>query len=59
LNPLHFLGEVKYYVLRNTTQNIIMTGFALKRRKVLKETWVSFTGFPLLGFLYLDPRRRF
>jgi len=24
LNPLHFLGEVKYYVLRNTTQNIII-----------------------------------
>jgi len=37
LNPLHFLGEVKYYVLRNTTQNIIMTGFALKRRKVLNR----------------------
>ncbi len=32
-------------VLRNITQNIIMT--FPKKRKVLKETWVSFTGFPL------------
>ena len=26
----------------------------VRLRKVLKETWVSFTGFPLLGFLYLE-----
>jgi hypothetical protein len=44
--------DKKEYVLRNITQNIIMT--FPKKRKVLKETWVSFTGFPLLGFLYLQ-----
>jgi len=33
----HFLYKIKDNVLRNITQNIIMTGFALKRRKVLKE----------------------
>jgi len=31
-------GKGEDNVLRNITQNIIMTGFALKRRKVLKET---------------------
>jgi len=43
-------GKGEDNVLRNITQNIIMT--FPKKRKVLKETWVSFTGFPLLGFLY-------
>jgi len=33
----HFLYKIKDNVLRNITQNIIMTGFALKRRKVLNK----------------------
>jgi len=38
-------GKGEDNVLRNITQNIIMT--FPQKRKVLKETWVSFTGFPL------------